>query len=432
MNNLISNIHTRVIPQLSVGDVDLLRKHKLFVNTCLFTATFGFGYGVMSYFIGFYTGVWTMALSVVFFLACILLLRYINIKILGFIVSLYTVWLNAVLVYYSGGLFTSPVSPWITLTPPIVLLLTDRKTAYAVLAICVAYVIGYFLVINSGYQFPFTYDEAKYQLPFLTLALGGLVVIFFLIANTFENLKQQALDSLMAKQKELEAEQQRSENLLLNIFPKDIAEELKQNGKSEARLHHNVTVLFADVKGFTFVSEGLSPGELVKLLDTYFKRFDAIVHKHGLEKIKTIGDAYLAAAGVPATNKATAVNVVKAALEMQRTNEAFKILQQAQDLPYFDFRIGINTGTVVAGVVGERKYVYDIWGDAVNTAARIEETSAPGRINISIHTYQHVKEHFKLESRGKIPAKNKGEIEMFWITDHEGPENQAAVVTREV
>ena len=417
MSKTFSKIHRLTIPPLPSGDVDLLRKHKLFVNTCLFTTTFGAGYGILSYAIGFYTGIWTMILSVLFFTTCILMLRYINIKILGFVVSLYIVWLNAILVYYSGGLFTSPISPWITLTAPIVLLLTNRKTAYIVLAICIAYVIGYFLIIQSGYEFPFTYDKEKYQLLFLALAMAGLVAIFFLITNTFESLKKQALDSLVVKQKELEAEQKRSQNLLLNMFPADIAEELKNKGRTPARLHDDVTILFADVKNFTIVSEGLLPDQLVTLLDTYFQRIDGIIEKHGLEKIKTIGDAYLAAAGVPTANTATAKNVIEAALEIQSTNEAFKVLCQAENKPYFDFRIGINTGTVVAGVVGAKKYVYDIWGDAVNTAARVEETSEPGRINISINTHEHVKNHFVIEPRGPITAKNKGEIEMFWVLE---------------
>ncbi len=417
MSNLLSKIHNNFIPTLPGDDVDLLRKHKLFINTCLVTSVFGAGYGILSYAIEFSTGIWTMILSVVFFGTCILLLRYINIKILGFIVSLYTVGLNTILVYYSGGLFTSPVSPWITLTAPIVLLLTNRKIAYVVLSICLAYVILYFIVIQDGYQFPFTYDYEKYQLPFLALAMAGLVAIFFLIANTFESLKQQALDSLVVKQKELEIEQARSQNLLLNMFPEDIAEELKNTGKAQARLHDDVTVLFADVKNFTIVSEGLLPDQLVALLNTYFRRIDVIIQKHGLEKIKTIGDAYLAAAGVPTANKANAKNVVDAALEIQRTNEAYKILRQSENLPYFDFRIGINTGTVVAGVVGDKKYVYDIWGDAVNTAARLEETSEPGRVNISSHTFSHVKDHFTFEPRGHISAKNKGEIEMYWVLE---------------
>lgn len=411
---LLNKIYNTVIPALPQGDVDLLRKHKLFVNTCLFTALFGFGYGVMSYVIGFYTGVWTMALSVAFFIMCIGLLKIIPINTLGFVVGVYTVGLNAILVYSSGGLFVSPVSPWITLTAPIVLLLTNKRIAVVVVSICVVYVLGYFVVINSGYNFPFTYAE-KYQLPFLALAMGGLVVIFFLIANTFESLKQQALDSLMKNQAELEKEQERSENLLLNIFPKDIAEELKNTGKAEARLHHDVTVLFADVKGFTMVSEGLSPSDLVKLLDTYFKRFDGIVQKYGLEKIKTIGDAYLAAAGVPSTNTATPINVVEAAIEMQKTNNAYKVLRQAENKPFFDFRVGINTGTVVAGVVGEKKYVYDIWGDAVNTAARVEQASEPGKINITESTYEQIQNEFVCSPRGKVLAKNKGPIAMYWV-----------------
>lgn len=417
MNKFIGKIYDSMIPDLPGANLDLLRKHKLFINTCLFTATFGAAYGIISYSIGFSTGVWTMALSIVFFLLCIYLLRFVSINLLGFVISVYTICLNAILVYYSGGLFISPISPWITLTAPIVLLLTNKKIAYIILALCILYVIGYFLIIQSGYQFPFTYDKEKFQLPFLALALAGLVTIFFLIANTFETLKKQALDSLLAKTKELEAEQKRSQTLLLNMFPKDIAEELKNTGRTKARLHDNVTVIFADVKNFTQVSEGLLPDQLVELLDSYFKRIDAIIQRHGLEKIKTIGDAYLAAAGVPSNNSATAIDVVDAALEIQKTNEAFKILRIAENLPYFDFRIGINTGTVVAGVVGDKKYVYDIWGDAVNTAARIEETSEPGRVNISSYTYEHVREHYVFEPRGQIAAKNKGKLEMFWVLE---------------
>ncbi len=413
----LGKIYEFAIPALPADDVDLLRKHKLFINTCLFTAIFGAAYGVLSYAIGFYTGIWTMALSVVFFVLCIILLRYVNIKVLGFILSLYIIWVNAILVYYSGGLFTSPVSPWITLTPPIVLLLTNRKIAYMVLGLSLAYILAYFVIIERGYEFPFTYDAEKYQLPFLALALAGLAAIFFFIANTFESLKQQALDSLVEKQHELELEQKRSEKLLLNIFPKDIAEELKNTGKSDARLHENVTVLFADIKNFTIVSEGLSPQVLVQLLDSYFQRIDRIIKKHGLEKIKTIGDAYLAASGVPYTNKATVENVIDAAIEIQKSTATYKAEQKAKGEPFFDFRIGINTGTVVAGVVGEQKYAYDIWGDAVNIAARIEENSEPGRINVSQSTFELIKDIFICEARGKIPAKNKGEIEMFWVNE---------------
>jgi class 3 adenylate cyclase len=408
MNKAFRKIYALTLPALPESDVDLLRKHKLFINTCLFTSIFGAGYGVMSYFIGFSTGVWTMAVSVAFFVLCICLLRFINIKVLGFLLGIYIVWINGVLVYYSGGLYTSPVSPWVTLSAPIVLLLTDRKTAYTVLAICVAIVISYFFVINSGYVFPFTYDEEKYQLPFLTLSLGGLVVIFFLIANTFESLKQQALNSLMAKQVELEAEQKRSQDLLLNMLPADIAEELKATGGAIAKQYKNVSVLFTDFVNFTGISENLTPGELVEEIHQNFTAFDAIMEKHGIEKIKTIGDAYLAVCGLPNEVADHAQRISKAAIEIQE----FIITNGGK----FQVRIGIHSGPVVAGIVGVKKFAYDIWGDTVNMANRIESNSEPGKINISQATFDLVQNDFECEYRGKITAKNKGEVDMYFMS----------------
>ncbi len=407
MNKVFRKIYDLSLPALPESDVDLLRKHKLFINTCLFTSIFGAGYGVMSYFIGFSTGVWTMAVSVAFFVSCICLLRFINIKVLGFVVGIYTIWLNAVLVYYSGGLFTSPTSPWITLTTPIVLLLTNRKTAYVILAICVAFVIGYTLVISSGYVFPFTYDKEQYHLPFLTLSFGGLVVIFFLITNAFESLKQQALDSLMLKQAELEAEQKRSQDLLLNMLPADIAEELKVTGGAIAKQYKNVSVLFTDFVNFTGISESLTPTELVEEIHQNFTAFDAIMEKHGIEKIKTIGDAYLAVCGLPNEVADHAQRITKAALEIQ----AFMLTNGGK----FQVRIGIHSGQVVAGIVGVKKFAYDIWGDTVNMANRMESNSEPGKINISQATYELIKEEFACEHRGKINAKGKGEIDMWFV-----------------
>jgi len=408
MNKAFRKIYALTLPALPESDVDLLRKHKLFINTCLFTSIFGAGYGVMSYFIGFSTGLWTMAVSVAFFVLCICLLRFINIKVLGFLLGIYIVWINGVLVYYSGGLYTSPVSPWVTLSAPIVLLLTDRKTSYTVLAICLAIVISYFFVINSGYVFPFTYDEEKYQLPFLTLSLGGLVVIFFLIANTFESLKQQALNSLMAKQVELEAEQKRSQDLLLNMLPADIAEELKATGGAIAKQYKNVSVLFTDFVNFTGISENLTPGELVEEIHQNYTAFDAIMEKHGIEKIKTIGDAYLAVCGLPNEVADHAQRISKAAIEIQE----FIITNGGK----FQVRIGIHSGPVVAGIVGVKKFAYDIWGDTVNMANRIESNSEPGKINISQATFDLVQNDFECEYRGKITAKNKGEVDMYFMS----------------
>jgi class 3 adenylate cyclase len=214
---------------------------------------------------------------------------------------------------------------------------------------------------------------------------------------------------------EVVMQKEKSDELLLNILPSEVAEELKEKGYTTAKSFDEVTVLFSDIKGFTNVAEKMSAQELVKEIDTYFSAFDNIIQKYGLEKIKTIGDAYIAAGGLPEKNSATAQNVVEAAISMQQEVGKLKEERISSNKPYFELRIGIHTGPVVAGVVGIKKFQYDIWGDTVNLAARMEQSGVPGKINISQHTYELVKEQFNCVHRGKIEAKNKGEIDMYFV-----------------
>ncbi|HKB45343.1 MAG TPA: adenylate/guanylate cyclase domain-containing protein, partial [Chitinophagaceae bacterium] len=214
---------------------------------------------------------------------------------------------------------------------------------------------------------------------------------------------------------EVERQKEKSDELLLNILPSEVAEELKEKGYTTAKAFDEVTVLFSDIKGFTNVAEKMTAQELVKEINTYFSAFDEIILKYGLEKIKTIGDAYIAAGGLPEKNSATSQNVVEAALSMQQTVEKLKQERVSLNKPYFELRIGIHTGPVVAGVVGIKKFQYDIWGDTVNLAARMEQSGVPGKINISQHTYEVVKEQFTCAYRGKIEAKNKGDIDMYFV-----------------
>ena len=209
---------------------------------------------------------------------------------------------------------------------------------------------------------------------------------------------------------ELSFEKKKSDDLLLNILPEEIAEELKQNGEIKAKQFEEVTVLFTDFVNFTGVSSRLSPKDLVTQIHEYFIAFDAIIEKNELEKIKTIGDAYLAVCGLPQLNENHAIKAVKAALEI---NEF--VQQKLKNGGLFDIRIGINTGSVVAGIVGVKKFAYDIWGDTVNTAARMEQNSEAGKINISGTTYLRIKEQYQCLYRGKINAKNKGEIDMYFV-----------------
>lgn len=220
---------------------------------------------------------------------------------------------------------------------------------------------------------------------------------------------------LSEKNKIIRAEQERSENLLLNILPALVAEELKKQGQTSARYFEDVSVLFADFVGFSKIAEKLTPQQLVSELDTCFKAFDDIISKYKLEKIKTIGDAYMVAGGLPNGTGSQLRDMINAAREMQAWLALWNIDRTKQGLPAFEARIGIHSGPVVAGVVGSRKFAFDIWGDTVNIAARIEEASEGGKINISGEVYEVVKSYFPCTYRGKIPAKNKGEIDMYFV-----------------
>ena len=198
-----------------------------------------------------------------------------------------------------------------------------------------------------------------------------------------------------------------------NILPKEAIEELKATGKTTPQKLENVTVMIADIKGYTKISERMNPEELIGMIDNYFKTFDEIIGKYNLEKIKTIGDAYMAIGGIGKTKNNGAETMVQAALEMQEF--AKKMLDDPASLEDIELRIGIHIGAVIAGVVGTKKLQYDIWGDTVNVAARMEQNSEPSRVNISAETYNIVKEKFNCIYRGKIEAKNKGEIAMYFV-----------------
>jgi len=209
-------------------------------------------------------------------------------------------------------------------------------------------------------------------------------------------------------------EKERSEDLLLNILPYHVAQELKEFGKSKARKYADVTVIFTDFKDFTKIAEQLTPEDLVEEIDFCFRAFDDIIEKNKLEKIKTIGDAYLAVCGLPIADENHAINTVNSAIEIRNFMQQ-RALDNHSGIGLKEVRIGINTGSLVAGIVGHKKFAYDIWGDTVNTAARLEQNSLPGKINISASTYELVKNKFSCEHRGKIEAKNKGEIDMYFV-----------------
>ncbi len=215
----------------------------------------------------------------------------------------------------------------------------------------------------------------------------------------------------------IQKEKDISEGLLLNILPASVAEELKQKGYAEAMHHDVASIIFSDFKGFTTIAEALTAAELVAEINTCFKAFDHIMTKYGIEKIKTIGDAYMAAAGIPINNTASVLDTVHAALEMQDFIINRKREKEVQDQPSFQMRVGIHTGPVVAGIVGVKKFQYDIWGDTVNIASRMESSGEVGHVNISEATYQHIKDTPGLVfiPRGMIQAKGKGEMAMYFV-----------------
>lgn len=243
--------------------------------------------------------------------------------------------------------------------------------------------------------------------------IGGGLFLFLIAGGIYSRLRY----TRKAKA-EIEKEKDRSENLLLNILPADIAAELKEKGRADARDFEKVSILFTDFKGFTAASEKLSAQDLVSEINTCFEAFDGIMGKYGIEKIKTIGDAYMAAGGLPVPSVDSVKNTVLAALEMQAFISERKAKLDAEGKPGFEMRVGLHTGPVVAGIVGVKKFQYDIWGDTVNTASRMESSGEVGKVNISEATFELMKDdaQFSFESRGKIEAKGKGEMEMYFIT----------------
>ncbi|MFY0675522.1 MAG: tetratricopeptide repeat protein [Bacteroidia bacterium] len=261
--------------------------------------------------------------------------------------------------------------------------------------------------------------RAKNNLRNLSLAIGGVFLLIALIVYGRLHITRKA-------KAEVEKEKKRSDNLLLNILPAEVAEELKQTGESQAQQFDQVSILFTDFKEFTQTAEKLSAKELVNEINTCFKAFDNICEKYGIEKIKTIGDSYMCASGLKSKDSGLSrtggtdighwtQDIVLAALEMQEFMSTYNSKLNTHN---FSMRAGIHSGPVVAGIVGIKKFQYDIWGDTVNTASRMESHGEVGKVNISEATYETLKNDssFTFEDRGKIDAKGKGEVKMFFIS----------------
>ena len=298
---------------------------------------------------------------------------------------------------------SSGIAIWAILSPigALMILGTKPSTPWFVL-----------FTILAGLSWKLNYMFAGNSLPipphikdtFFLMNIIGTTCILYAVMRYFQSQKERTL-------LELEQEQARSEKLLLNILPKSIANRLKDNDMRIADSHEEVTILFADIVGFTKMTASMPPAELVGILSQLFSRFDALADAHGLEKIKTIGDGYMVIGGAPVARSDHATVVAQLALEMQQALAEFN----AQMDRKLQMRIGISSGPVVAGVIGTSKFAYDIWGDPVNMASRMEKTTLSDSIQVSEVTYELLKESYNLESRGLVEIKGKGEVNTYFL-----------------
>ncbi len=264
--------------------------------------------------------------------------------------------------------------------------------------------------------------EFQQYLNYLVLAGLGAVLVFAYFVYKSRQKEKKAKEAITEVNEELnttlqlvEEEKQKSDSLLLNILPLETAQELKQTGTAKPKHYELVTVLFTDFKGFTNIAEQFTPTQVIEELNHCFLAFDTICDKYNIEKIKTIGDAYMCAGGLPIESTTNPVEVVQAGLEMQAWMANWKREKEAKGEAVWELRLGIHSGEVVAGVIGKNKFAYDIWGDTVNLASRMESSGEVGKVNISGATYELVKHHFQCTHRGAVKAKNKGEVDMYFV-----------------
>jgi class 3 adenylate cyclase len=271
----------------------------------------------------------------------------------------------------------------------------------------VALTITYIVILLLTKVFPIAVTVRNAALLLTFNVVGGsasYMIEHFTRKNFIQGLE------LRAKNIEIQKQQSLAESLLLNVLPSEVAAELKEKGAVDPRYHEDVTILFTDFKGFTLATEQLPAEELVRALHEYFTAFDTTIQQYGLEKLKTIGDSYMAVAGLPERRASHAVDAVLAAFDI--VDKVMKA--HGVGLPRWSVRIGVHTGPVISGVVGIRKFAYDIWGESVNFASRMESSGAPNRVNLSASTYMRVKDFFECEYRGKVPTKEGREFDMYF------------------
>lgn len=274
---------------------------------------------------------------------------------------------------------------------------------------------SYTFTIHAPWYFSF-WGYLLYGLIFISLLYMGIKLSNRRLVETkrkLERVVRERTSELVEQQREIETEKEKSDKLLLNILPFRIAQELKMNGFAKTQFYDMATVLFADFKGFTNIAQYMDPQELIKELDKRFVFFDDVCLRHNLEKIKTIGDAYMCVGGIPIPNKTNPIDMILSAFEMHEYMK--RLIEESNSEHKWELRIGMHTGKIIAGVVGKNKFAYDVWGDTVNIASRVESSGEANKINISGDTYELIKDFFNCTYRGQLPVKNRGEIDMYFV-----------------
>jgi adenylate cyclase len=404
------------IPANSMQNEWDYRKHKLLVSVCFVSSAYALFFLPTSLLEEYWGAVAVIIpYIIVNFLLPFLLRLNISLPVVAnaYILTL-GISLSAIMAI-SGGVYHTATDPQLmVLMPVMALLFLNFRWAVFWFAMAILIVATFGIMQLNGYDFSIKMNYKYIQLQNL-LAVIGHIVLLAMVINIFEKQKNRTMAALEQKNKIIEDEKKRSDELLLNILPEEVMNELKQTGKTTAKSYDLVTVMFADFKDFTLIADKLPPEELVTAIDEYFTEFDDIIGRHDVEKIKTVGDAYLCAGGLPVPNTKNPVQVVETACEFLRTVNELGEKRKAEGKFCFSLRIGIHSGPLVAGVVGSKKFEYDIWGDAVNTAARMQQNSEENKINISGTTYELIKHRYNCTHRGRIETKNKGLVDMYFV-----------------
>ncbi len=386
-------------------DSDEVRQEKIMiVAASIVSASTAFLYGVIYTLQGeVIVGSISFFGVVVFSFFLVNFARTRNISRFKFVVFLIYLAVPTSMMWILGGFYQSSfMMIWVFTAAIMALITSTQRSAFRWFY---AYLV---LLVVSGFIQPFLPSDTllsdSFIITFVVLNLGLTSIIFFLVLRYFIDQKKKAY-ALLA------VEQEKSDNLLLNVLPKEIADILKEKNQTIANHFDEASILFADLVGFTPLTESMTPEEMIGLLNDIYSHFDGLVDKYRLEKIRTIGDNYMVVSGVPTPRADHAQALAKMALDMLKFTESLPVQNGTQ----INFRIGVNSGPLVAGVIGKTKFHYDVWGDSVNTASRMESHGVPGKIQVTMDIYRILKDEFIFEPRGILDVKGKGNMETWFL-----------------